>query len=804
MKLLKRTLLAFLVFLVVLIIGAFIAFKVITRRALPDYNKDIALKGLQSEVTVMRDQYAVPHIYAENEHDLYMAVGYAMAQDRLWQMDFLRRVTQGRLSEIFGESFVNTDYLLRLLRYQYKSEKILLQSDPSVVEALQAFSDGVNQYITHHKRKLPVEFTILGYKPEPWEPVHSLNLIGYMAWDLKAGWSEIILEEVRQKVDTALYDELLPELEHQKFVVYPDSSARSLSGMMSSLLLESGKLEKLGADVFDASNNWAVSGNRSVTNMPLLANDMHLGLNVPGIWMQMHEVIPGRLNVTGLVLPGQPLIVCGHNDSIAWGMTNTYVDNLDFYEEKINPADSNQYEFMGEWKEFNTIIEKITTKEGRMVEKELKFSHRGAVISGIKDFPGKTVSMHWVGDEPSNEMQTIYLLNRADNWDDFKNALRTFQAISQNIVYADKSGNIGLYCAAGVPIRKRDEVIAILPGWTDEYDWKGYVPFEELPHLFNPEADFVASANNKTAGDDYPFHIGTWYSLPGRFQRITALLTAKEQYSIDDMKAIQLDQYSKMAEDYVPALIDAIKDVSDMTDTEKQAAEVLKKWDFNMNADAAAPLLFECIYLQTIRNLYSDEMGNALGARFKANTNVSRIATEQIWLKEKSLWTDDIVTPAVIESFSDILLKSFKETVDSLIKQYGSDVLLWQWSKPHQITFSHPLSKVAILEKLLDLNRGPFPVGGSFHTVSPYSYSFSNPFMSDHGASHRHIFDLSNWDNSITVIPTGNSGIPASPHYCDQTSLYIDGKYHADHFSLDAVDKNAIYRMMFKTGSRDE
>ena len=214
MKTIKRIGLAFLIFLIIVIIGAFIAFRVITRRALPDYNKDIALKGLQSEVTILRDQYAVPHIYAENEHDLYVAVGYAMAQDRLWQMDFLRRVTQGRLSEIFGSSFVETDYLLRLLRYQVKSENIMKEGDPAVIPALQAFSDGVNQYIEDHAKKLPIEFTLLGYKPEPWNPLHSLNLIGYMGWDLKAGWSEIIFDEIRQKVDSALYKELLPDYEN--------------------------------------------------------------------------------------------------------------------------------------------------------------------------------------------------------------------------------------------------------------------------------------------------------------------------------------------------------------------------------------------------------------------------------------------------------------------------------------------------------------------------------------------------------------------------------------------------------------
>ncbi len=797
MKRMKQILAALMVFLVVLVLAILLLVKVLTQKSLPDYNKDIQLKGLQSEVQVIRDKYAIPHIYAQNEHDLYLAVGYIMAQERLWQMDLLRRVTQGRLSEIFGKSFAETDLLLRSLRYQKKSMEILARADSSIINCLQAFADGVNQFVEKDKNRLPVEFTILGYKPEPWEPYHSLNLIGYMAWDLKAGWSEIIFEEIKQHIDSSLYKELLPELEKQASFIYPDSSGKRTSGFVSSLVRSAEKLDKLGADIFDGSNNWAVSGNKSTTGKPLLANDMHLGLNAPGIWIQMHQVIEGRLNVTGVVLPGQPLVVCGHNDSIAWGMTNVYVDNLDFYEEKINPSDSDQYEYKGQWLQFSTVIEKIRTKEGDTIEGVLKFSHRGPVVSGFKNFGAKIVTMHWAGDEPSNEMLTIYLLNRAANWNDFTHAIRTFCSVSQNIAYADVNGNIGLYCAAGVPIRKRDAVVSVLPGWTDEYDWKGFVPFEELPHLFNPPQGFVLSANNKTTDNNYPYHIGTWYSLPDRFERIKELLMAKEKLSLSDFQQIQLDQYSKMAENYMPALLGAIENESGFNEVQKKAAKELKKWDFTMKPDIAAPLIFECVYLRVFYNLYADEMGEELASKFIDNSSVSRISTDQIWLRGASKWTDDIKTINKAETFADIVLKSFLEVTDSLAQEFGNDVNRWQWGKTHKLIIAHPLSKVAVLDKAFHLHRGPYAVGGSFHTIAPFSYSFASPFVSDHGASHRHIFDLSNWDNSLTVLPTGTSGIPSSKHYCDQTELYINGKYHPDHFSRQAVEQNAVYRMKF-------
>jgi penicillin amidase len=339
-------------------------------------------------------------------------------------------------------------------------------------------------------------------------------------------------------------------------------------------------------------------------------------------------------------------------------------------------------------------------------------------------------------------------------------------------------------------------VVEILPGWTSEYDWKGYVPFEELPYLFNPADGAVASANNKTAPNSYPYHIGTWYALPDRYDRIIELLAAKDKFSVEDFKAIQLDQKSKMAEKYMPALIRAIDNKPDFSEIQKKAADELRQWDYTMRSDAAAPLLFDNIYMQTVRNLYDDEMGQDLGEKFFEN-DVSRTSTAQIWLRGTSLWTDDVNTPGIAESFQDILLKSFKEVVDSLAKTCGPDIASWKWGNRHQITLAHPLSKVAILEKLLKLNRGPFPVGGSFHTVSPYVYPGDKTMLCDHGSSHRHIFDLSNWDNSLTVIPTGNSGIPASPNYCDQTPLYINGQYHPDPFSRKAVEADAVYRMKF-------
>jgi penicillin amidase len=798
MKLIKRILLVLLAIIILAVMIGCALIRNVSRKSLPDYNEDIRLAGLNHEVQVYRDKFAVPHVYARTENDLYTATGYLLAQDRLWQMDLLRRVTLGRLSEIFGEGFIDTDLLLRALRFSEKSEKILADIDEKHLAALQSFCSGVNQFITSNQKKLPFEFRLLGYKPEPWVPLHTLNLIGYMAWDLKAGWNELILDEIKNTVDSIRYKELLPDYSHYKSVVYPEyDTLLTLSAVKSKLFLIAEQLEKIGAEIFDASNNWAVSGKKSNTGKPILENDMHLGFNIPGIWYQMHQVVEGELNVTGLILPGAPLIICGHNEYIAWGMTNVYVDNLDFYMEKTNPEDSDKYEFDGEWKDFIIKKETIRTKKGNEIIKENRFTHHGPVVSKFKGIDNKVITMHWVGDELSNEISTVYLLNRASNWEEFKNALQTFKSVSQNVIYADINGNIGLYCAAGVPMRKRTEVFPLLPGWTDEYEWKGMLDFDKLPFNYNPESGFTGSANNKTVSENYPYHIGSWYALPHRMDRIREVLSSKEKYCVEDFIALQLDQKSKFAEKHLPLLLYATNKSNKKAGLEIKCYELLKEWDYVYDTEYIAPTIFETYYNILLRNIFSDELGDELYNRFLRAAKVMDHTILRIADNKESAWLDDISTAGIIESLSDITVRSFQDAVSVLEKKYGNDIEKWKWGNVHQLTLQHPLAKVNIINKIFRLNRGSYRVGGSFHTVSPYSYIRGKLFEVSHGASHRHIYTLDNWDKSLTVIPTGNSGIPASDHYCDQTEMYINGQYHEDYFSEELVKKNTEYKMLF-------
>lgn len=796
-KKLKTAGLVLILLIAVLLIAGSIFVRSVARRGLPDYEAAAALKGITEEVIVYRDAYGVPHIYAQNENDLYQAVGYCMAQDRLWQMDLLRRACTGRLSEIFGKDLVETDLLMRALRMTDKSRMLLKLTEEHITQAVRSFTHGVNRYIETHKKNLPPEFTILQYKPEKWLPEHSLNLVGYMCWDLKMSWeTELILDRIRKRFGESMTRELLPDMALHKTLVCPDFKGTTENLDLASTLLRANRqLRDLGLDVFDASNNWAVSGPKSVTGHPILANDMHLGLSAPGIWYQMHQVVTGSLNVTGVVLPGQPFVVAGHNERIAWGFTNVMVDNTDFYLEKINPETPHQYELNGEWKKMHVRKEEIKIRGEQPVQEELRFTHRGPIISRFHGVEHAAISMRWVGNDYSNELRTAYLLNRAGNWDDFKEAMSTFVAVSENTNYADVDGNIGIYCSAGVPLRKGGDSNTILPGWTDEYDWQGFVPFDELPHCLNPKSGSVSSANNRTIGEPYPYYISHWFALPHRIDRIREMLEEKDKFSIADFQRMQADQKSKLAEKAIPALIAELRKSDGYNALESQTLEMLASWDGVLSVSSPEASLFQKFLGFFLENIILDEMEDELYCDFISSSLLYEYAVEHFMTTVESSWFDDVRTEGVEETFTDIVHKSFKDTTEFFETEMGPDPRNWKWGKIHQLTLEHPLGSIKLLGRFFKFNNGPYPLGGSSHTVCPGFYAYSDPFAVIAGASHRHIYSLADWDESATVIPTGVSGIPASPFYCDQTSLYVENRYHPDYFSRDKVEENARYRM---------
>lgn len=803
-------------------ISAAVFYHRLTTGSLPDYDAAVDLEGLSGEVTVYRDAFAVPHIYAGNESDLYRATGYVMAQDRLWQMDLVRRATSGALSEIFGEDFVGVDHLLRALRIPDKSLAAFRKMSQEDRNVLEVFADGVNQYIESAPERLPLEFILLGYEPDPWKPEHSLNLIGYMAWDLTMPWGiELKLHKIRRKVGEALYRELLPDLESQKSCVYtgfPTGTGASKGDTLVSLFEDASFRDRRLPAVFHGSNNWVVSGAKSVTGKPLFANDMHLEFGIPGIWYQIHQCVEGGLNVIGVAIPGQPCVVAGHNDYIAWGMTNVMVDDMDFYLEKINPANADEYELDGAWRPMEVRKEKIMVKGGEIVEKVTRFTHRGPIVSEFKNLPDAAVSMRWIGNEESNEFRAVYRLNRARNWDEFRDAAAGFISVSQNLAYADIEGNIGLQCAAGVPVRERWTGVEVVPGITGEYDWKGIIPFEDLPYIYNPASGFVSSANNRSVNEDASVYIAQWPAHHYRIDRIRELLDEKEKLSVEDFKSIQSDHRSLLVAEKKESFVAGIRKGADgsgekpaaevaeaagtgletwdaeFSPVEREALDILVDWDGDATVESAAALIFEEFYHTLAGRLLSDEMGEELFREYLSSGYLVRFALDRLWQTPGSPWWDDVETPEVRETREDIALAAFKDAAAALEAGFGPAPSRWTWGAAHTLTLRHPLGKMPILDKLFSLNRGPFPVPGSGHTVSPYSYSYGAPYDVVDGSSHRHIYTPGDWDSSLSVIPTGTSGIPASGFYCDQTKLYLDHGYHADYVSEKLVRESAMFR----------
>lgn len=797
MKTFKRVITLILILIVVAMAGGMIYLNHLKTRAVPDYNAEVDLQNLENPVSVYRDSMGIPHIYASSETDLYRTVGYVMAQDRLWQMDLIRRITTGRLSEVLDPGLVNADQLFRALQFSKKSEMLIARADPATLACVEAYCDGINQYMDQHQKKLPFEFAMLGYKPDPWEPVHTYNLLGYMHWDLASGWNEeMALYKLQQVLDSIRYQELIPDLDFQTSFVFPDYMLSDNSLELESAIPEAIQLvEDLGLQLFQASNNWAVSGDRSETGMPILSNDMHLGLMAPGIWYQMHLVVEGSFNVTGVGFPCQPFIVAGHNEDIAWGWTNLFVDDTDFYLETINPEDSNQYLLDGQWKDMEIIQEEIQVKG--MDEPEIRinrFTHRGPVVSGFKGVNDRVISMRWQGNEPSDEFRSIHMLSMAKNWDEFRDAVSTFY-VGQNCAYADRQGNIGLQTVGGVPIRKGSGII-IYPGDTTLYDWTGQVPFEELPFTYNPESGYVSSANNRTVDDTYPYYIGTWYVMPYRIDRIREMLEEKEIFGTEDFKRMLRDQTSHFARDFVPIYLDVLEGNTD--GIYRDASKILNSWDYQMSASSSAALIFDMLWIELNRAIFHDELGEKNYPILFQNKTLTQNLINQVRITGESAWCDNVLTPGVKETFYDNIETAFHQTVDTLSSLYGPDPNEWQWGDLHKVSLMHPMGSVAIVDKLFKVNRGPYPIGGSSHTVCPYSYPLGRSFIANHGASERHIFHTADWDRSLTVIPTGTSGVPASPHYLDQTDLYINNLFHRDHFSKDAVESNMKYKSVFK------
>ncbi|MCT8138442.1 penicillin acylase family protein [Anaerobacillus sp. CMMVII] len=582
------------------------------KKPLPKISGTVHISGLVEPVSVWRDVNGVPHIEATNEHDLYFAQGYVTAQDRLFQMDLGRRQASGRLSEVIGEATVNNDKYFRTFGLRRAAEASLAVLSEEAHQTLTSYAAGVNAFIDEAKSNgtLPIEFRFMGYEPEEWTELDSLTLGKYMAYDLGGNWHGQLFRHYLLQYFSE--DEAL-----DLFPSYPKEGPHILDVVKENQLDFSHSLaSNFVPNAENGSNNWVLAGSRTETGLPLLADDPHLSLATPSIWYETHLQSP-EVNVTGVIFAGIPGIILGHNEHIAWGVTNVGPDVQQLYLEKRNPTNPYEFEYMGEWEEANVIKEEINVKGKDAPEKhEIVITRHGPIISEFAhtDHPKQALSLRWTAHDPTPELEAVLRYNKATNWDEFKEALTYFRAPAQNFVFAATDGTIAYRANGLIPIRANNEALLPVPGWTDEYEWQGFIPWEELPTIVNPPGGFISTANNKVVDDDYPYHISHSWAQPFRQRRIVDVLESKEIFSLEDMKALQFDQKNLQAAELLPLLLPIVKRAADLRNIDEQAIELLENWDQNDDKNLAAPLIHH-LWITSFSNyiLRRDFMARWLG-----------------------------------------------------------------------------------------------------------------------------------------------------------------------------------------------
>jgi penicillin amidase len=771
----------------------------LTTKSFPKTEGEYELSGLNSEVKIYRDAYGVPHIYATNERDAYIAVGFVHAQDRLWQMELYRRAGLGTLAEELGEKLIPVDKMFRILNLRGIADQTIRLLPAETREALEAYCEGVNLFITGHKGSYPIEFDILGIEPQPWKVEHTLLISRLMAWELNmARFSDLVLQELIERFGEAKARELLP--------LYPENGP-----LIMPREFEGKKIAALGREFFKAdqllrtifghsgyeggSNAWAVSGKHTYSGKPLLANDPHLLLGAPARWYELHVSCPS-LDVAGMTIAGVPFVVVGRNRSIAWGVTNVMVDDLDFYVEEVDALPNpTLYRLNGVYVPLKKIEDTIYVNNAPPEPFVIYSTHRGPIINSIEKpamFTKSLLSARWVGSDPSDEATAFYRIDHASSWEEFTNALKTFATPAQNFVYADINNVIGYRMGGRIPLRPTNSGILPFPGTTTAYDWKGYVPFEKMPVRLNPRDGYVVSANNKIVDAKYPYYITNTWESPYRAQRITDLVSEKEKIAPEDFQRIQQDLVSYHAKEIVPYIIKAVEGRKNISSEVQIALNYFRNWNYEMRPENVTTSIFNAFFVKLVENTLADELGPELLSLYDTLTIRPIMVMSQLLRKGNSVWFDNIKTDSV-ETADSIIYRSLEDGLQLLHRQTGQDLKAWQWGAVHQIEFKHVFGEHPLLARIF--NRGPYPIGGAYSTVAKGDYFLSEPFKDRIGPSSRQIFDLSDVNNGRACTPPGQSGQPFHKHYDDQITLWLYGGYRRMLFDPTETDM-AKYQLL--------
>jgi len=753
------------------------------KAALAQTSGTLRVPGLARPVTVLRDRWGVPHIYAETQDDLFFAQGFVAAQDRLWQMEIWRRTGEGRLAEVLGPEAVERDRFARLLRYRGDLDAEYQSYAPDARGIIEAFVRGVNAFIAASRDRPPVEFELAGFRPEPWTPEVCLTRMAGFGMT-----GNVPMEVLRAKLGAALgwqlADEVIPTAPPRPLESQPRTG---LEGVDEKLLaLPNAARSPLrfqaqaGKTPRDGSNNWVIDGSLSATGKPLLANDPHRALTLPSLRSMVHLVAPGW-NVIGAGEPALPGVSVGHNDRVAFGFTIAMMDQQDLYIEETNPANPHEVRFQGRWEPMRIERETIRVKGGEPVAVELEFTRHGPVIHEDRE-RHRAYVLRWVGSEPGTAGYLASLsLDRARDWPGFRKALERWKVPSENLVYADVDGNIGWQVAGLAPVRKGWSGLLPVPG-SGEYEWQGFLPAAELPAAFNPPRHFLATANHNILPPGYPRELGYDWGDPTRFLRISEILGAggsqQGKFSVADFQRLQNDEVSPPARELV-SLLGAAKGAGPDL---QPWIEKLVHWDGTLARDSAAAALYEIWAAKLVPGVFK-----------------SRLPKEWVPLVADLILAVDLLRDPKPAWFGSdpkagrdaVLLRSLEEAVAEAKTKLGPDPKTWRWGGLHKTALQHILATDPERKALFGLP--PVERGGDGTTVD---VAVGPGFDALHGASFREILDLADWDRSVAVNLPGQSGQPGSPHYSDLLPLWAEGKYFPLLYSRGKVEAESPERLV--------
>lgn len=755
-------------------------------------------EGLNESVQVTYDSLAVPHIFAQNDHDLYLMQGFVTAKDRLWQMEIQAYAGAGRLTELLGESMLDYDRYQRRIGMVYGAEKFLaiIEKDSVILNVLNSYTEGVNAWINQlSEAQFPLEYKLLDIAPEPWTNLKSCLFIMSMTYDL-AGYSrDVQMTNARvafgqEWVDkyllnrSSLMDPIIPtqkdwEEWELKQTTRP-ANADSVPAVVQQLMHKE-------PDENNGSNNWAISGSKTASGYPILANDPHLNMSAPSIWYQIQLHSPG-VNTVGASFPGVPFVIIGFNEKIAWGETNVDADVLDYYALQTRKAanDKLEYFFEGEWLETTSRLENFKIRDAEVLTERLYFSHHGPIVPennaiSLRPSEVNNTAMKWIGHEPDNLFRTFYQLNRAANYDEYVEALSFLSGPAQNFVFAANDGDIAMYVTGMFPNKWEGQGRYILDGSKAENDWPSRIPFEYNPHMRNPERGYVSSANQRTAAPDYPFWIQDRQAPFSRGKRINETLASLDNATVEDIRKLQMDDYNYRAALMLPEMLQRTTSTvaSNLIDS-------LANWDFTHKAYKPVPTIWQAWSQNFYQALIGDER-----KKYGNYSPSYEVILDLMLANESAPWFDDISTNEKVETLEMQLNASWEETVTELTRRFGEDVNSWKWAKYNEVNIKHNA-------QIPGLGFEGIVTNGS--ALSPNAIRAPS-----HGPSWRMVVEMGPEIKGYGVYPGGQSGNPGSPHYDRFLQSWIDGELFPIHFyrNTDEATAQGQYSIMMRANRKD-